>query len=52
MDEGNLYTDESQIKQLAYHFWEEICRPEGSPDEDSITALNAELSKVERFSFV
>lgn len=50
MDECNLNTDE--IKQPAYHFREEICCPEGSPDEDLITALNAELSKVERFGFV
>jgi hypothetical protein len=34
MNKLNLNTDVSQIEKLAYHFWEERGRPEGSPDED------------------
>lgn len=34
MDEYNLNTTDRQIERLAYRFWEERGRPEGSPDED------------------
>ncbi|MBS1793127.1 MAG: DUF2934 domain-containing protein [Acidobacteria bacterium] len=34
MDKCNLDNDNRQIEQLAYLFWEERGRPEGSPDED------------------
>lgn len=50
MDKINLYTDDSQIKQLAYHFWEERGRPQGSPDEDWYRAERSLLHQSQALS--
>lgn len=52
MDKCHLNTIEIRIEQLAYQFWEERGRPQGSPDEDwyraekSILKLSQSLSNL------
>ena len=50
MDRNNLNNNKSQIEQLAYRFWEERGRPQGSPDEDWFRAKEMLLRQSQYLS--
>lgn len=50
MEEGNVNNNEDQIEQLAYRFWEQRGRPQGSPDEDWFRAKKRLLRQSQSIS--
>ena len=50
MDSFKLNNNKSEIEQLAYRFWEERGRPQGSPDEDWFRAKEMLLHESQYLS--
>lgn len=50
MNNYDLDAKEEQIEQLAYQFWEERGRPQGSPDEDWFRAKRRLLQQSQSLS--